>query len=125
MLSFNFNKYIISKDLRDYIKKSNDIAFNKLREKYSKNIISYKVNNNMNKEHPSDYEFNFCDLSENCDCDECNDYKNRIKKSKNDDDDKKIINYQGNKYISFFFMVIGGGTFISVSLLCYNSYIKK
>jgi hypothetical protein len=124
MLSFNFNKYIISKDLRDYIKKSNDIAFNKLREKYSKNIISYKVNNNMNKEHPSDYEFNFCDLSENCDCDECNEYKNRIKKSKNDDD-KKIINYQGNKYISFFLMVIGGGTFISISLLCYNSYIKK
>jgi len=123
MLSFNFNKYIISKDLRDYIKKTNDIAFNKLREKYNKNIISYKISN-MNKEHPSDYEFNFCDLSENCDCDECNEYKNRIKKSKNDDD-KKIINYQGNKYVSFFLMVIGGGTFISISLLCYNSYIKK
>ena len=125
MLSFNFNKSIINKDLRDYIKKTNDIAFNKLKEKYSKNIISYKVNNNMNKQHPSDYEFNFCDLSENCDCDECNDYKNKIKKSKNDDDDKKIINYQGNKYISFFLMVIGGGTFISISLLSYNSYIKK
>ena len=124
MLSFNFNKSIINKDLRDYIKKTNDIAFNKLKEKYSKNIISYKVNNNMNKQHPSDYEFNFCDLSENCDCDECNDYKNKIKKSKNDDD-KKIINYQGNKYISFFLMVIGGGTFISISLLSYNSYIKK
>jgi hypothetical protein len=123
MLSFNFNKYIISKDLRDYIKKTNDIAFNKLREKYNKNIIGYKISN-MNKEHPSDYEFNFCDLSENCDCDECNEYKNRIKKSKNDDD-KKIINYQGNKYVSFFLMVIGGGTFISISLLCYNSYIKK
>lgn len=125
MLSFNFNKSIISKDLRDYIKKSNDIACNKLREQYNKNIISYKINNNMNKEHPSDYEFNFCDLSENCHCDECNEYKNRIKKSKNDDNKSTFINYKGNKHISFFLMFLGGSSFISISLLCYNSYIKK
>jgi hypothetical protein len=123
MFTYNFNKSIINKDLRNYIQNSNDIAFNKLREKYNKNIIGYKISN-MNKEHPSDYEFNFCDLSESCDCNECNEYKNIAKKSKNDDD-KKIINYQGNKYVSFFLMILGGGSVISISLLCYNIYIKK
>ena len=65
--------------------------------------ITYKINNNnMNKEHTSDYEINFCDLSETCDCNECNEYKNRIKQSKKDD--KKMIIYKGNKYFSFFLM---------------------
>ena len=125
MFTYNFNKSIINKDLRNYIQNSNDIAFNKLIEKYNKNIISYKINNNMNKEHPSDYEFNFCDLSENCDCNECNEYKNIAKKSKKNDNKSTVIKYKGNKYISFFLIFLGGSSFISISLLCYNIYIKK
>ena len=111
MLSFNFNKFIINKDLRDYIRKSNDISLNK------KN----KRKDNVKKEHPSGYEFNFCDLSEFCDCNECNEYKNKTKNY----DVKKFISYQANKYILFFFMFLGGGSIISISLLCYNNYIKK
>jgi hypothetical protein len=125
MFTYNFNKSIINKDLRNYIQNSNDIAFNKLIEKYNKNITSYKVNNNMNKEHPSDYEFNFCDLSESCDCNECNEYKNIAKKSKKNDNKSNFVNYKTNKYFSFFLMILGGGSVISISLLCYNIYIKK
>jgi hypothetical protein len=125
MFTYNFTKSIINKDIRDYIKKSNDNAFNKINKIKDNKNITYKINNNnMNKEHTSDYEINFCDLSENCDCNECNEYKNRIKLSKKDDN-KKMISYKGNKYFSFFLMVLGGGSFISISLLCYNNYIKK
>lgn len=122
MLSFNFNKSIINRDLRDYIKKSNDIAFNKIKEKEkdNKNIITCKISN-MNKQHTSDYEFDFCDLSENCDCNECNEYKNK----RGNDNKSTIINYQANKYISVFLIFLGGSSFISISLLCYNNYIKK
>lgn len=55
MLNFNFNN-AIDKNLKDYIKKSNEISLSKLKQKYMKND-DYKKSNN-------DYEIDFCDFSE-------------------------------------------------------------
>jgi hypothetical protein len=75
----------------------------------------------MIKQHISDYDFDFCDISktykDNYDeYDEYDDCKKLIKK-------KEIINA---KNISFILAFLGGSSIISLSLLYYyNIYIKK
>lgn len=106
---FNFPFYkpiIISKNLKDYIKKSNEDYFNN----------SYKLTN-ANKEYKSDYEFNFCDLSD-CGSDCGSDRSDTS-------DTSQICIYDDNKYFSFILAVLGGSSIISFSFLYYNFYIKK
>lgn len=115
---FNFRNPIVNKDLRDYIKKSNDSYFNKLQK------INY-----TNKEHISDYEFDFCDISENCECNECNIIKKNKKYEKNNKheklDNNKIIEYQDKKYNSFIWMILAGSSVFSISVLFYKFYINR
>ena len=108
---FNFPFYrpiIINKNLKDYIKKSNDDYLNNIKKKY--------ILNNMNKEHKSDYEFNFCDLSDcGSDCSSTSDTS----------DTSKSCIYNSNNYFSFILAILGGTSIVSLSLLYYNVYIKK
>jgi hypothetical protein len=108
---FNFPFYrpiVINKNLKDYIKKSNDDYLNNIKKKY--------ILNNMNKEHKSDYEFNFCDLSDcGSDCSGTSDTT----------DSSQICIYNRNNYFSFILAILGGTSIVSLSLLYYNVYIKK
>jgi hypothetical protein len=116
MLNFKFYN-TINKNLNDYIKKSNEVSFNKIKQKYTKNN-EYQITNN-------DYEFDFCNLSEcsddterneNQDCFFC---KNKIKNIKDN-----VCNCAHNKLISLLYF-IGGTSIASLSLLYYKFYIKK
>lgn len=114
---FNFPFYrpiIINKNLKDYIKKSNYDYFNNIKKKCTEND-SYKLTN-MNKKDKSDYEFNFCDLSDcGSDCSGTSDTS----------DTSEICIYNRNNYFSFILAILGGTSIVSFSLLYYNVYIKK
>ena len=70
----------------------------------------------MNKEHTSDYEFDFCDLSEDDEKYDNDDFKNI----------DKINEIIITQKISFILAFLGGTSIISFSLLYYyNIYIKK
>lgn len=115
---FNFPFYrpiIINKNLKDYIKKSNDDYLNNIKKKYTLN--------NMNKEHKSDYEFNFCDLSD-CGSD-CGSDCSSTSGTSDTSDTSKICIYNSNNYFSFILAILGGSSIISFSFLYYNFYIKK
>jgi hypothetical protein len=118
MLNFNFNN-AIDKNLKDYIKKSNEISLSKLKQKYMKND-DYKKSNN-------DYEIDFCDFSEcsdKSDTKDCIICKNKRKNKK--DDENYLCNCAHIKFISSIFLFFIGGTSIaSLSLLYYKFYIKK
>lgn len=113
MLNFKFYN-TINKNLNDYIKKSNEISFNKIKQTHSTNN-QYQINTN-------DYEFDFCNLSECSDDNErsdgkdCTDCKNKIKDN--------VCNCAHNKLISLLYF-IGGTSIASLSLLYYKFYIKK
>jgi len=114
MFNINFNKPFIKNDLQSYIKKVNENSTKKITETFNKNNTLKK----MIKQHISDYEFDFCDISKNYkdNYDEYDDCKKIIKK-------KEIINA---KNISFILAFLGGSSIISLSLLYYfNIYIKK
>lgn len=114
MFNINFNKPFIRKELQNYIKTVNENSIKKINETFNRSDI-FKIKK-LNKQHTSDYEFDFCDLSE--DNDTCD-----------NDDFKKIdkINEIGiNQNISFILAFLGGSSIISFSLLYYyNIYIKK
>ena len=123
---FNFPFYNpVNKKLNDYIKKSNGIYFNKIKQNCASEN-DYKINTN-------DYDFNFCNLSDTSDVSDRSDYndcnncvfcKNKRKNIKNDE--KYICNCAHNKFISSMFLYfIGGTSIVSLSLLYYKFYIKK
>jgi hypothetical protein len=112
----------VNKNLSDYIKKTNEIYFNKRKQMHLTNN-QYQINTN-------DYDFEFCSLSECSDDNErsdakhCTDCKNKRKNIK--DDEKYICNCAHSKFISSMILYFIGGTSIaSLSLLYYKFYIKK
>ena len=112
MLNFPFYNPM-KKSLNDYIKLSNTISMNKIKERYS------KINS---KEHAKiEYNIDFCDLSDfssnyESDCDDSYD-------DSYDDNDKKLVE-RNNQYTRWFMLsFIGTGTIISLSFVFYKIYI--
>jgi hypothetical protein len=111
MINFPFYNPV-KKSISEYIKISNIISCNEMKERY----------NNNSKKNPFNvkYDVNFCDLSDfssshesDCDDDDNGD----------DDEDKNII-AKNNKYTRFFILsFIGTGTIISLSFAFYKIYI--
>jgi hypothetical protein len=120
---FNFLFYNpVNKNLNEYIKKTNEISFNKRKQTHPTNN-QYQINTN-------DYDFDLCSLSEcsddneGSDAKDCSHCKNKRKNIK--DDEKYICNCAHNKFISSLILYFIGGTSIaSLSLLYYKFYIKK
>lgn len=113
MLNFPFHNPV-KKSMSEYIKMSNIISCNKMKERY---------NNNNSKKNPLTikYDVNFCDLSDfstsSCGS-ECDDDDNG-----DDDEDKNII-AKNNKYTRIFILsLIGTGSIISLSFAFYKIYI--
>jgi hypothetical protein len=105
MLNFPFNSPI-KKSLDDYIKLSNIISMNKMKERYeNKTLVKSE-----------DYNINFCELSDfSSSCENDSD--------EYDSDDENMAK-KNNKYFKYLILsFIGTGSIISLSFAFYKIYI--
>jgi hypothetical protein len=122
MLNFPFYNPV-NNNLKKYLKQNNENTMNKLKLKYNEpSNYNFKIDNNSITHHDSDYEFNFCDLSDYGDYSE-----NNTNNYHDKNDNNKISNrYTHDKFIKLmFFTLLGSTSFVSLSVLYYNFYIKK
>jgi len=115
MFNINFNKPFIRNDLQNCIKRANEISIKKMNETFNRSKF-FNIKK-LNKQHTSDYEFDFCDLSEDNEDNDDNNDCNKI---------DKMNGTVSNQKIPFILAFLGGSSIISFSLLYYfNIYIKK
>ena len=114
MLNFPFYNPM-KKSLNDYIKLSNTISMNKMKERYSK-IKS--------KEHAKiQYNINCCDLSDFSDFSTISTNYESDCDDSDHDNDKKLVE-KNNQYTRWFILYfIGTGSIISLSFVFYKIYI--